>query len=175
MAAPGGVFNTTVVVGARPEDVMSRLVAATAGAPGYSVSTTGSNSLVLVRKYWPTWVIVIAVIGALIFLVGLLALLLRQTETLTVSLSNDAGGTRVDVSGLASPEMTSRIRSVLDSLEKQPTGSRPGPEMVEGSAEDINDPSASTKVCPECAETIKSAANVCRYCGHRFAAPELET
>jgi len=27
-----------------------------------------------------------------------------------------------------------------------------------------------TKICPECAETVKAAANVCRYCGHRFDA-----
>ena len=26
------------------------------------------------------------------------------------------------------------------------------------------------KTCPDCAERIKTAANVCRYCGHRFRA-----
>jgi hypothetical protein len=27
---------------------------------------------------------------------------------------------------------------------------------------------AETKVCPDCAETVKAAALVCRFCGHRF-------
>jgi NAD(P)-dependent dehydrogenase (short-subunit alcohol dehydrogenase family) len=29
-----------------------------------------------------------------------------------------------------------------------------------------------TKNCPECAETLKEAARVCRFCGHRFDAGE---
>ena len=29
-----------------------------------------------------------------------------------------------------------------------------------------------TKVCPACAETVKAAAKVCRYCSHSFDEPE---
>src|SRR4029079_2815589 len=34
----------------------------------------------------------------------------------------------------------------------------------------IGEPDEATKVCPECAETVKAAAKVCRFCGHRFDA-----
>lgn len=30
------------------------------------------------------------------------------------------------------------------------------------------EPASAVKVCPRCAETVKRAALVCRFCGHRF-------
>lgn len=32
---------------------------------------------------------------------------------------------------------------------------------------------ADTKVCPECAESVKEAAVKCRFCGYRFDQPEI--
>ena len=37
-----------------------------------------------------------------------------------------------------------------------------------------NSLSEDTKICPECAEHIKEAANVCRFCGHRFESTTVE-
>lgn len=31
---------------------------------------------------------------------------------------------------------------------------------------------ASTKKCPNCAERVKIAANVCKHCGHKFVGAE---
>jgi hypothetical protein len=38
-----------------------------------------------------------------------------------------------------------------------------------------DEPDVATKVCPECAETVLAAANVCRFCGHRFADEQAAT
>jgi uncharacterized paraquat-inducible protein A len=35
-------------------------------------------------------------------------------------------------------------------------------------------PSSESKVCPRCAETVKLAAKVCRYCGHDFGEAETK-
>jgi hypothetical protein len=84
----------------------------------------GPGSIALIRKYIPTWAIIVAVIGVLIFLVGLLALLYRETEVTMVTVTPVQGGSRVTVSGVGSQEMFTRLTGALSSL---PTlGSAPG-------------------------------------------------
>jgi hypothetical protein len=104
----------------QPADlVMQQFVSATAGASGYTVSQAG-NTLILTRKYTPTWAIVLAILGALFFLVGLLLLLVKNTETLTISLAQGpTGGTRVSISGQANADLVGRLNAVLSSLPPQ--------------------------------------------------------
>jgi hypothetical protein len=78
-----------------------------------AVNTAGPNSLVLTRRFLPTWAIVVAIIGAFFLLLGLLLLLVRTTETLTVTLAEADGGTRVTISGLATTEMMARLNAVI--------------------------------------------------------------
>jgi hypothetical protein len=92
---------------------MQGFVTATAGTSGYTMNTAGSNSLVLTRKYLPTWAIIVAIVGALVMLLGLLALLVRNTESLTIALAEVEGGTRVTITGVATPEMIARLNGVI--------------------------------------------------------------
>jgi hypothetical protein len=155
VAAAGQIVNETRFVPEPPHAVSQAVIAATGGVPDYVVSAPGPGSIVLTRQYRPTWTIVVAVIGFLFFLIGLLALLVKNTEALTLTLSEADGGTTVTITGVATPEMLTRVNVAL--------GGMPGFEP-EGTLA----PGGDTKVCPACAETVKAAATKCRFCGHAF-------
>lgn len=163
MAAPGQNFNQTSLIADSPETVSQTLIAAASGVPEYTITTAGTGSIVMTRKYTPTWAIVVGVIGILAALIGLLALLYKNTETLTITLAPTEGGTRVTVSGIATAEMLTRISSALSSMPALEGVDSTGP----GTAASMD-----TKTCPACAETVKAAAMVCRFCGHEFAEAE---
>ena len=102
MASAGQNFNQTVMVASSPEEVSQAVFASSAGVVGYTVTTAGSGTILLTRKYLPTWAIVVAILGVFLFLIGLLALLARNTETVSVTFAPAEGGTRVAVSGVGS-------------------------------------------------------------------------
>jgi hypothetical protein len=116
IVAAGQSYVQTMTVGGDPDDVMQQIISATAGAAGYTVNMGGTHTLILTRKYTPQWAIVVAVIGILFFLIGLLALLVKETETLTVAVAAIDGGTRVNISGQGTPELIARLENVAGSL-----------------------------------------------------------
>lgn len=163
MAGAGANFNKTVEVGLPPDAVTQNLVAAVSAAPGYTVTSAGTGSVILTRKYIPTWAIVVGVLGLLLFLVGALVFLYRVTETMTITITPTEGGSRVVVSGLASSEMMQRLSAQLNAmpaLSSEAHAASPGELSVSATS--------AVKTCPACAEEVKAAAKVCRFCGHEF-------
>lgn len=61
----------------------------------------------------PSWAGVLGALGIFLFLIGLLAFLIRTTETLTIAVSPDGTGSRVSVNGLAAAELSTRIYDLL--------------------------------------------------------------
>ncbi|WP_133055646.1 hypothetical protein [Mycolicibacter engbaekii] len=116
MPSAGQNFNQVALVALSPDDVAQRILSGTAGVPGYTVSMAGPGSIVLTRKYIPTWAIVVAVLGVLFFLIGLLALLYRDTEVTMVTITPVEGGSRVTASGVGNYEMLTRLTGTMSSM-----------------------------------------------------------
>jgi hypothetical protein len=136
----GQPYNTQWVLQERPEAIIQAVTNTAAMCDGYTFQPSGPNSVVLTRKYWPVWVIIVAVIGAFLCLIGLLALLYKETETLTVTATEGPDGTKVDVAGTGSTEMVGRLNALLGGLPgahqtvaayatPSPTGTVPAPPV----------------------------------------------
>ena len=130
VTSQGFQIAQTVDVPLPLEQVKQNLFAASQGEDT-SVYIAG-NTLMISRKYLPTWALVVAIVGVLLFLLGLLALLIRDTETAYLQLGVlPDGGTRVVASGTLLPEAWTRISMTLESMGANvtaaPSGSQGAP------------------------------------------------
>jgi len=154
---------------------------------GYEVRQVTGNSLHITRRYVPPWAFVVAIIGCFFFLIGLLALLVRDTEVLTVTVYQQEDGSYLDCAGTAASSVTTLVNSAIDRLingvamaggssafpamptpafPTAPAASRATPPIPVQPAQPAA--ASANKICPECAETIRVAARSCRFCGYRF-------
>ena len=65
------------------------------------------------------------------------------------------------------------LEKIRRSAEKEAKGLGPEPDGGDSPVGDVvtgSDPDAPTKICPQCAEEVKSAALICRFCRYEFAA-----
>jgi len=162
MADPGTDINQVFSVAATPESLAQAFFAAASGSSGYQVTAAGAGSIVLTRRYTPGWAIAVAIIGALFALLGLLALLVKDTETLAITITPVAGGSRISINGRCTAEMVTRLNAVITSA----------PALAEQDAIAERAREGETKTCPRCAEQVKAAAQACRFCGHEFEPAE---
>lgn len=116
MAQPGTPVAHSLSVALAPDIAFEQVTAGMVGCPDYTPSYSGTGSLMLTRKYIPQWAIVLAIVGSLLFLLGLLFLLYRDTETVTVRVEPDGAGSKITITGLATDDMARRIESSIASM-----------------------------------------------------------
>jgi hypothetical protein len=111
MAAPR--VQQSVVVLARPEDVRPRLLAV-AGVDGYELLGETRDGFSLRRRRVPLWAILLAVF---MFPFGLLFLLVKSEEIVTVTLERVPAGTSATTVGRASARLMTAIHAALGSFQ----------------------------------------------------------
>ena len=79
----------------------------------FSPAAQTDQTFTYTRKYRPGWATALAIIGLVVFLLGLLFLLVKDTETVQVSLTAEGRNTRVTVTGARHPYVADVIAREL--------------------------------------------------------------
>jgi len=151
---------------------------------GYEVRQVAGNCVHVTRRYVPAWALVVAILGVWFFLLGLPALLVRETEVLTIAVYEQDEGSYLDFSGMADPKIVTAVNlaidRLLDGVAMTPPASEfpgsspatfpavPTPGFLPQATHGPIPAPVNNKICPECAETVRAAARSCRFCGYRF-------
>jgi hypothetical protein len=145
---------------------------------GWTRTSAPRDSLIWSHRYMSTGVLVVGIILLLTTLIGGLVLLIRETENLIVTLSPlSNGGTRIVVSGAADTWVSSSLFQMLNQLpttQSAPVASPPGLVLpIINSSQQVDN--ESYKICPDCAERVRVAAKICRFCKYEFQGGEPES
>ena len=93
-----------------PRDFLNQVTAAAGVAQGLTVMPATQDSVTISRKVTPGWVIVVCI---LLFPIGLLALLARKLETLSVVAFQDGEAVKATVSGAGDPVFVDWLRGMI--------------------------------------------------------------
>ncbi len=91
-------------------DLFNQISAGVSLVNGQHVNTVGAETLTITRKKTGVWIILVCI---LLFPIGLLALLARQTETISVVARDDAGGVRVAANGQGDDQVVDFLNDLL--------------------------------------------------------------
>jgi hypothetical protein len=130
MAAAGTNYTTSFVSKSSPDAVVEAVLAGLAGASDTTVTMAGPSTVVVTRKYTPTWAVVVGIVGILLFLIGILAFFVKTTDTLTITISAAGKGSRVQVTGVTSPEIVARLNGLNATLQGKAAAPAVQPETA---------------------------------------------
>ena len=122
MASSGVPVGLEMVVPRPRSEVIQRLTM-TLGTnqggyfDGQMIVSDSTSTIVITRKFVPTWAIVCAIVGFLFLLLGLLFLLVRTTESCQLTLVDVPGGTLIRAGGALSPTGYSALQMALHGLQ----------------------------------------------------------
>lgn len=134
-------FNTTLQLDEPAEVVYERIRRSLQQGVGSAHVRAQPGLIVVTRRFTPTWAKVLGVIGLLLFLIGALFFLVKEEESLSISIS-PSGERRctVMVAGNGETWLIARVQSA------------------------ITQPQWLTRPCPHCQAAMKPDATKCPHC-----------
>ncbi len=114
-------FNEMYVVEGDVDDVYQNVLTVLtsfSGTTGYQVNGIRPSAIILTRKYRPTWVWVVAILGLVFFLIGLLALFYSVNETVTINLRANKKTTQIDIGGMGNAEILTVFNSAIANYKR---------------------------------------------------------